>query len=123
MLGAQQHLRMFLDRFHRLRRIVLAAHRQDYPATVEVEHDALEVFKRGAGIAVAELDAVDPVLADDAAPERVVQIDGQRLATPPSKRMDEALPLPREMDHLIRRERQAGGEELAIVAERSITVA
>ena len=76
----QHHLRMLLERLQRVGLVVLGAHRQDHAATAEF---ASIFLKRGIGLteraALADVDAFQTVVADHAAPERVVQVEHEAL--------------------------------------------
>ena len=64
--------------------VVLAAHRKNHPAARQLRGITLEGEKRlAAGAALAELDTVDAVITDHAAPEGVVQIEYQAFARQP----------------------------------------
>ena len=59
--------------------IVLAREREDDPAIAQAEHGALELLERAARVLVPQLDAGHAVVSDDAAPQRVVEIEHETL--------------------------------------------
>ena len=76
----QHHLRMLLERLQRVRLVVLGAHREDDAALGQIARVVLERDEGFAGgAALAEDDAFQAVVADHAAPQRVVEIEHQAL--------------------------------------------
>ena len=79
----QHHVWMFLERFERVGFVVLGANGQDHAATAEFADVLLE---RGVGLteraALAEGDAFQPVIADHAAPDGVVEIKHETFEGP-----------------------------------------
>ena len=76
--SAQHHFGVFFERFERVGFVVLGADGEDDAAAGEILGvflDGGEAFAEGA--ALADGDAVHAVIADDAAPERVVEIEHQ----------------------------------------------
>lgn len=59
--------------------IVLAAHREDDAAALQLAQVALERAERLAFAEPAHADPFDAVVTDDAAPQRVVEIDDDAL--------------------------------------------
>ena len=79
----QHHFGMLLERLHRVGFVVLGADGQDDAAAAEFAG----VFLEGGiglteGAALAEGDALQPVIADDAAPDGVVQVEHQAFERP-----------------------------------------
>jgi len=75
MLRFQNLVRMFIQHLINIGGVVLAAQRQDEPALLKIEQSALEGHVGVARILVAKRDAVEAVLTDDAAPQRVVGVE------------------------------------------------
>ena len=72
---AQHHVGVLAKWQERVFVLVLAAHGEDDAAFGKVEKVVLEIVEGGAVVELAEADAVEAVVADDAAPERVVEIE------------------------------------------------
>src|SRR5688572_20318549 len=68
-------MRMILQDSIDILGVVLAAQRQNEPSLLVVEQTALEFHVHVARIVGAQRNTVDSVLADDAAPERVVGVE------------------------------------------------
>ena len=92
---------MRFERFHRVVKVVFAANPQQYSPACQVEHRALKGLERGSGIFRADFDPRHAVFADDAAPERVVEIDDQAFGGAAGKRHDETHPLARHVEQMI----------------------
>ena len=71
----QHHFRMLLKRLACGIIIVLAAYCEQNAAALELKQPALQIGECRAVAELTELDAVDAVITDHAAPERIVQID------------------------------------------------
>src|SRR5215467_13693280 len=61
-------------------RIALAHRGEQHPLRADLLDNPLKYAESIAPVALGNLDAVEPVLTDDPAPERVVQIGDQALA-------------------------------------------
>src|SRR5260221_496059 len=80
-LGLDEHLRVRLHRVERDGLFVLADDGERDAALREREDGALEIDERFAdGIVAAEPQVLPALIADDAAPERVVEIEDEELA-------------------------------------------
>ena len=98
--------------------VVLAADGEQHAARPQVEQRPLQGDERRALALGVEGDAVDPVLADRAAPQRVVEVDGQHLGDAADERVDEAQPLVGDADEERRADRHAHDRPLALVEHR-----
>ena len=96
-LCPHQHPRMLFDRFHGVVEIILAAHGEQNSLARQVEQCALQDLISRARIFRANLNAGHAVFADDAAPQRVVEIDGQNFCGAAAQRHDKAHPLARHL--------------------------
>jgi hypothetical protein len=72
---------MLVEGFHGVVEIVLAARGEQDSLAREIEQGALQGLIRRAGIFGTDLDSGHAVFADDAAPERVVEIDNQTFGS------------------------------------------
>ena len=100
----QHHVGMVAERRQRHLGVVLGADRQHDAAIDQLLQRHLEVLEGLAVGAAAEHDAVDPVVADDPAPERVVEVEHDR----PSR---QAEPRRQHGGGVARHDRQALGRE------------
>ena len=112
MIEPQQHRIMLLEYFQRVLRIVFAAYRQDDAAAMQVQYRALDLQVRIPRILGAQLDAVETVFSDDPAPNRIVEIDHERLTCAAAQRQEKANVLARQMNKGIGAERHAHGQPL-----------
>ena len=74
---------MLLERQARVLRIVLGAHGEQDAAVFQLAQILLQVEKAFAVAGAADADPVEAVLADDASPQRVVEIADDDLARQP----------------------------------------
>src|SRR5215475_630427 len=81
----QPHTWVFTQRSTHRFRIVLADRGQQDPLRPDLLHHPLESEERLAAVAVTHLDALGAVLADRAAPERVVEIEYEALLGTPAE--------------------------------------
>jgi len=81
MVAPQHLMRVALEHLEHVGLVVLARDREDDPAVMQIEHGLLKAHVGAAGEVGAERDAVGAVLADDAAPQCVVAVEDQALAT------------------------------------------
>ena len=98
-LLAQHHVGMALEGLERGRVVVLAAHGEHDAAPLELAQILLQAVVR---LAVAErvhLERRDAVVADDAAPQRVVEVDDHTLDDRAVRRGD-------QVDHVLGHQRQ-----------------
>src|SRR5205814_4961459 len=81
---SQHHFGVLLERCSRVGFFVLAANRQDYAASGEGFDVSLERHEGFAdGIALADVDSAESIIADHPTPERVVEVEHQALAASP----------------------------------------
>ena len=117
MLVAQQLVRMLTQHLIDIGGVVLAAHRQDQAALLEIQDAALEFEVGVAGIVRADGDAVDAVFADDAAPQGVVRVQHQHLGLGRGQQLADHRDAPRKLHRCDRRKREPGREPVAAVKE------
>ena len=87
---------MIRERVVHDRGIVLAADGEEDAAITEAEGRALELLEGPPGVLVPELDARDAVVADDAAPQRVVEIEHEALRGRSQRAAERAREMARE---------------------------
>src|SRR5262245_8075536 len=89
---------------------------------MQVEQSPLKVAIRDTGIFIAELDAIHPVLTDDAAPKRVVEIDSQHFCDATGERIEKLHPLADEVNELRRLDGQPRRYPEAFIVPGEITM-
>ncbi len=86
----QHHVRVFVEGFQRVGLVVLGTHGEDDAALGQIAGVTLEVHEGLAGgAALAQYDAFEPVVTDDSAPERVVEIEHEAFERPPLPRREQ----------------------------------
>ena len=114
---SQQHRGVPVDDLQGIGGVVLARHGENDAAAVKVEQHALHGAISCAGVFAAEPDVRRAILAHHAAPQRVVEIHDHRLAHAAGEGQQHAQNLQRHRPQLLRGERHAGGEPLALIEE------
>ena len=90
----QTHLRVPFEDLADVRLVILRGDREDDAALLQLEHVLLERDEGLAEPVAAECDAIDPVVADDAAPEGVVEVEDEALAREAEARGDDRRRVP-----------------------------
>jgi hypothetical protein len=88
--GLEHHVRMLVERRQRVGLVILRAHCQNDAASGKIAGVTLEGDKGlTLGAALTEPDAFQPVITDDAAPQRVVEVEHQAFRRPALLRRDQ----------------------------------
>ena len=101
-LQLDQHLGMIRERIVHDGSVVLAADREEDAPITKAEGRSLELLEGLAGVVVAEVDAGRAVVADDAAPQRVVEVEHEALRGRSQRAAQRAREMARE-EGLVRR--------------------
>ena len=78
-MSAQHHVRMLVDDEKRIGLVVLAVDGEQDAAVIELEQLPLEIAIAIAGIRMTQRNAANAILADDATPQRIVEIEHDAL--------------------------------------------
>ena len=93
MLAAQHHSAVPVENLPHIGFVVLAGERQQDALVAPIQQQRLEIAVGRTGKFVADLDAVDPVLADDAAPQRIVGVEHDTFFRGTARRHNDAAEL------------------------------
>src|ERR1700735_2431619 len=103
---------MPLENLERVVGIVFAAYGQDDAAAMQVQYCAVNFQVRVSRVLSSQLDSIEAVFADDPAPNRIVEIDHERLTYPAAQWKEEAKVLACQVDKGICAKRHAHGQPL-----------
>src|ERR1700752_777793 len=107
---------MIFECFHGVVEIILASNCQQNSFARQIEQGAMQGLKSGTGIFGADFDSGQAILADDASPERVVEIYDETFGGATCERYEKSQPLARHVEQMVSGDGKAGHLPFALVA-------